>query len=95
MDKFDWDQLLADCVDFTQRLIQTPSMSREEGDIAEQVAAEMRRLQFSDIEIDGIGNVNENACTCEYVEDDYYGDEWKCACDGDEVCSLHYTAMDG
>lgn len=58
MDNFDWDQLLNDCVDFTRRLIQTPSMSHEEGPIAELVAAEMHRLQFADIEIDGIGNVS-------------------------------------
>lgn len=54
----DWEQLLAECVDFTQRLIQTRSMSREEGEIAELAAAEMRKLQFEDVEIDGIGNVS-------------------------------------
>jgi len=58
MENLDWDQLLDDCVDFTQRLIQTPSMSHEEGQIAELVAAEMRRLQFEEVEIDGIGNVS-------------------------------------
>ena len=58
MENFDWEQLLADCVDFTQRLIQTPSMSHEEGPIAELVAAEMRELQFEGVEIDAIGNVS-------------------------------------
>jgi putative selenium metabolism hydrolase len=57
MSKVDWDQLLADCVDFTQRLIQTPSMSHEEVQIAELIAAEMRLLQFEEVAIDGIGNV--------------------------------------
>ena len=58
MNNLDWDQLLSDCVDFTQRLIQTPSMSHEEAQIAELVAAEMRKLKFEDVEIDGIGNVS-------------------------------------
>ena len=57
MAKVDWDQLLADCVGFTQRLIQTPSMSHEEGQLAELIAAEMRRLRFDEVTIDGIGNV--------------------------------------
>ena len=35
----DWDQLLADCVDFTQRLIQTPSMPYQEAAIAALIAA--------------------------------------------------------
>ncbi|MDX1414330.1 MAG: M20/M25/M40 family metallo-hydrolase, partial [Candidatus Promineifilaceae bacterium] len=58
MDNFDWDQLLTDCVDFARRLIQTPSMSHEEEQIANLVADEMHRLQFSEVEIDGIGNVS-------------------------------------
>ncbi len=57
MSKVDWDQLLADCVDFTQRLIQTPSMSHNEAQIAELIATEMRRLQFDEVAVDGIGNV--------------------------------------
>jgi putative selenium metabolism hydrolase len=57
MNRFDWEQIVADCVDFTQRLIQTPSMSREEEAIAALIAAEMRRWQFDEVEIDGIGNV--------------------------------------
>lgn len=57
MDKVDWKHLLAGCVDFTQRLIQTPSMSHEEAQIAELIAAEMRQLQFDEVSMDGIGNV--------------------------------------
>lgn len=53
-----WDGLLADCVAFTQRLIQTPSMPGEEGALAELVAAEMQRLQFDEVWTDDIGNVN-------------------------------------
>jgi putative selenium metabolism hydrolase len=54
----DWEQLLTDCVDFAQRLIQTPSMTHEEGPVAELIAAEMRKLNFEDVHIDGIGNVS-------------------------------------
>lgn len=53
----DWDQLTADCVDFVQRLIQTPSMSFEEDVIADLIAGEMRRLQFDEVWLDEIGNV--------------------------------------
>ncbi len=56
--KIDWEQLLADCVDFTQRLIQTPSMPHEESELAELVAEEMRALNFDDVWFDEIGNVN-------------------------------------
>ena len=54
----DWIQLLADCVDFTQRLIQTPSMSFAEDAIAELIALEMRTLGFDEVWLDEIGNVN-------------------------------------
>jgi succinyl-diaminopimelate desuccinylase len=54
----DWDKLLADCVDFTQRLIQTPSMSFEEALVAELIAAEMQQLGFDRVWLDEIGNVN-------------------------------------
>lgn len=54
----DWNTLLQDCVDFAQRLIQTPSMSFEEQAIAELVAAECRILGFDEVWIDEIGNVN-------------------------------------
>ncbi len=54
---FDWESLLNDCVDFTQRLIQTPSMSHEEETIAGLIAEEMRGLDFDEVWIDEIGNV--------------------------------------
>ena len=54
----DWDTLLADCVDFAQRLIQTPSMSKEEQAIAEVVAAECRQLGFDEVWLDEMWNVN-------------------------------------
>ncbi|NCF69461.1 MAG: M20/M25/M40 family metallo-hydrolase [Chloroflexi bacterium] len=57
MVRVDWDQLLADCVDFTQRMIQTPSMPHEEAQVAQLIAAEMRGLGFAGVHIDGIGNV--------------------------------------
>ncbi len=53
-----WKKLLEDCVDFTQRLIQTPSMSFEEFEIADLVAKEMEHLGFAEISKDEIGNVN-------------------------------------
>lgn len=54
----DWDLLLQDCVDFTQRLIQTPSMPFEEAQLAELIAAELQKLNFDQVWIDEIGNVN-------------------------------------
>ena len=41
-----WEELLADCVDFTQRLVQTPSMPFEETAVAHLIAEEMRQLNF-------------------------------------------------
>lgn len=52
-----WNDLLTDCVDFTRRLIQTPSMPFEEAAIADLIAVEMRRLAFDDVWSDAIGNV--------------------------------------
>ncbi len=54
----DWEQLLADCIDFTQRLIQTPSMPFEEANLAKLVATELEQLGFDEVWIDEIGNVN-------------------------------------
>jgi putative aminopeptidase FrvX len=54
----DWNKLLVDCVAFTQRLIQTPSMSFEEALVAELIASEMQQLGFDQVWLDGIGNVN-------------------------------------
>ncbi|MCL4868105.1 MAG: M20/M25/M40 family metallo-hydrolase [Anaerolineae bacterium] len=55
--QLEWDSLLADCVAFTQRLIQTPSMPTEEAAIAALIADELRRLDFDEVWLDGIGNV--------------------------------------
>ena len=54
----DWADLLADCVDFAQRLIQTPSMSKEEEAIAALVAQECRQVGFDEVWLDEMGNVN-------------------------------------
>ena len=54
----DWEQLLADCIDFTQRLIQTPSMPFAEENLAKLVATELEMLGFDEVWIDEIGNVN-------------------------------------
>ena len=48
----DWEKLLADCVEFTQRLIQIPSMSFEEDTLAELIAVEMRMLGFDEVWLD-------------------------------------------
>ncbi|MEZ4517343.1 MAG: hypothetical protein R3C44_11090 [Chloroflexota bacterium] len=53
----DWDDLLAGCVDFTQRLIRTPSMPGDEAAIGQLVAEELRRLGYDEVWQDGIGNV--------------------------------------
>lgn len=57
--------LTDDCVDFLQRLIQTPSMPGEEEAIAQLISAEMQRLQFDEVWIDEIGN----ACGRIYGQD--------------------------
>ena len=54
----DWKQLTTDCVSFTQRLIQTPSMSFEEALVAELIAAEMQQLGFDQVWLDEIGNAH-------------------------------------
>lgn len=58
MTNFDWQKLLTDCVDFTQRLIRTPSMPGDEADIAKLIADEMRLLEFDEVWIDQVGNVS-------------------------------------
>lgn len=58
MTTLNWDNLLTDCVDFTQRLIRTPSMPYEEAALAELVLAEMRKLGFDEVWQDEMGNVN-------------------------------------
>ena len=45
------------CVALLQRLIQTPSLPGEEGEIAALVADEMRQLRYDEIRVDEVGNV--------------------------------------
>ena len=44
-------------VAFVQKLVQTPSMSGQEGDVAALVRAEMQRLAYDDVTVDAVGNV--------------------------------------
>jgi succinyl-diaminopimelate desuccinylase len=53
----DWQQTLSGCVDFTQRLIRTPSMPGDELAIGYLVAEELRRLGYDEVWQDAIGNV--------------------------------------
>lgn len=50
-------ELTGDCVDFAQRLIQTPSMPGEEEAIAHLIASEMRGIGFDEVWMDEVGNV--------------------------------------
>ncbi|HUP27497.1 MAG TPA: M20/M25/M40 family metallo-hydrolase [Chloroflexia bacterium] len=50
-------ELQAPMVDFTRRLIQTPSLPGEEGDVARLVAEEMATLGYDQIRIDEVGSV--------------------------------------
>ena len=52
-----WDLLTADCVNFAQRLIRTPSMPGEEAAIAALIADELRSLGYDEVWLDAIGNV--------------------------------------
>jgi succinyl-diaminopimelate desuccinylase len=47
----------ADLVNFTRKLVQTPSLPGHEGQLADLVAAEMRQLDFDEVAADDIGNV--------------------------------------
>lgn len=53
----DWEQLLSDCVQFTQKLIQTPSMTYEEATIGEVVMDELLSRGFDEVWRDEVGNV--------------------------------------
>ena len=44
-------------VAFARRLVQTPSLSGEEGDVAQLVAAEMQSLGYDEVRVDEAGNV--------------------------------------
>lgn len=47
----------AGVVEFCQRLVQTPSLSGNEGQIAALIRDEMKRFQFDEVWVDEIGNV--------------------------------------
>jgi len=53
----DWETLLADCIDFAQRLIRTPSMPGQEAALAALVADELRALGYDEVWGDAMGNV--------------------------------------
>ena len=47
----------ADLIDFTQRLVATPSISGSEGDVAQVVVDELKKLKFDEVWTDDVGNV--------------------------------------
>lgn len=51
------ERLREPMVDFTQRLIQTPSLPGQEGAIAQVIVAEMQELGYDSVRIDEAGNV--------------------------------------
>ena len=51
------DQHWDDLVRFAQRLVQTPSLPGEEGQVAALVQAEMERLGYDEVRVDQAGNV--------------------------------------
>ncbi len=55
--KSEADLLKNEIVNFTQKLIQTPSLSGNEGHLAELILAELERLDYDEAFIDEIGNV--------------------------------------
>ncbi len=57
MSELDWKQLQSDCVNFAQRLIQTPSMPGNEDEISFLIAEEMRKNDFDEVWQDKRGNI--------------------------------------
>ncbi len=51
------EELREPMVAFARRLIQTPSLPGEEGDVAQLVAAEMQSLGYDEVRVDEAGNV--------------------------------------
>lgn len=51
------DSWREDVVTFCQALVQTPSLSGEEGDVADLIVREMEHLDYDEIERDRVGNV--------------------------------------
>jgi succinyl-diaminopimelate desuccinylase len=55
-----WNQVESkrqDLVAFARKLVRTPSMSGQEGDVAALVRAEMEHLRYDEVWVDGAGNV--------------------------------------
>lgn len=46
-----------DMVEFCRKLVRTPSMSGQEGDVAALIQSEMRKLGYDDVRVDEAGNV--------------------------------------
>lgn len=44
-------------IDFTSRIVASPSLSGEEGDVAAIIVAEMKRLDFDEVSTDAVGNI--------------------------------------
>ena len=44
-------------VDFTSRIVATPSLSGEEGDVASLIVAEMKALNYDEVWTDEVGNI--------------------------------------
>lgn len=57
MSHFDFETLLEECVVFAQKLIQTPSPTHQEAQIAHLIAAELRQLGFDEVWLDELNNV--------------------------------------
>ena len=47
------DELL----EFTSSIVSTPSLSGEEGDVAQLIIAELKRLDYDDVWTDEVGNI--------------------------------------
>ena len=48
-----------DLVSFAQKLVQTPSLPGQEGDVAELLVSEMTQLGYDKVWVDEAGNVGE------------------------------------
>lgn len=51
------DQRADQLVDFTSRIVATPSLSGDEGDVAGLIVAEMKALNFDEVWTDEVGNI--------------------------------------
>lgn len=46
-----------DLIQFTSSIVSTPSLSGEEGNVAQKIIAELKRLEFDDVWTDDVGNI--------------------------------------